>query len=201
MNTGEGRQSGSRPMMVVRRYGWGRNPLRRGTDRIESAVVVLAVLAGLLAVPVAAAFGSGLGKAMARESDQIRVTARPVQVTTVEDASPLAAEQPGTMSTMVRATWTGSDGVPHEVDVQVLDGSKAGKQLTVWIDGSGAVVRTPQSKLETAAVGAVAGIGALILSWFGLVFLVGVTGLVLGRWRSRYWQTEWARVAPLWNRR
>jgi len=44
--------------MRLRRFGFGRNPLRRRADRLESALLIAILAAGLLMVPAAAALGT-----------------------------------------------------------------------------------------------------------------------------------------------
>ena len=44
--------------MQLRRFGFGCNPLRRNVDRLESALLVAILGAGLLMIPAAAALGT-----------------------------------------------------------------------------------------------------------------------------------------------
>ncbi|MEJ1109559.1 MULTISPECIES: hypothetical protein [unclassified Kribbella] len=58
MSTTRQRRAELLVLMWCRRLGFGRNPLRRRVDRIESTFLLSALVAGLLVVPAAAALGT-----------------------------------------------------------------------------------------------------------------------------------------------
>jgi hypothetical protein len=58
MSTTRQRRAELSVLMWCRRFGFGRNPLRRRVDRIESAFLLSALVAALLVVPAAAALGT-----------------------------------------------------------------------------------------------------------------------------------------------
>ncbi|TDO48262.1 hypothetical protein EV651_12328 [Kribbella sp. VKM Ac-2571] len=50
-----------RVLMRLRRLSFGRNPLRRTTDRLEAALLWTALVAAVLVIPASAALGGAVG--------------------------------------------------------------------------------------------------------------------------------------------
>lgn len=63
MSSHEDRRPGRRLAGLARRLGFDRNPLRRGTDRIEAALRLVVMIMLVTAVPAAAAGAAGLVRA------------------------------------------------------------------------------------------------------------------------------------------
>src|SRR5918999_4088948 len=88
----------------ARRLGFGISPLRRSVDRLEAGVLIGALLLGLLAVPVAAAFGTSAHEAAAREAAHQRSLLRVVPARTLEDtAAPV--DRPAVAQVPIRVAW------------------------------------------------------------------------------------------------
>ncbi len=169
--------------------GWfarlfGRSPLVRSTDRIEVLAVLLAVAAILLAIPVAGAVGTAVYSS--------RVTAYAAQVqarhtvtaTVVEDGD--TTVRPYSVNFAAHARWQ-DHGVTHEGTFAWDRPTKAGEQLTVWVDGTGDYAGPPPRAERAAADGI--SVGAVI--WLAVVTLAAATvGLVrfrLDRRRHNQW--------------
>ena len=88
MSIGRSRSGEPWVLMRARRLGYGRNPLRRRVDRIESAIVFGAVLAALLMIPIAAATGTAVRNASEQTAAHRRAVLIQVQARTLEDTSP-----------------------------------------------------------------------------------------------------------------
>lgn len=186
----------------LRRSLWpGHNELCRGSDRIEAAMWIVALLVALLALPVAGAIGSQTYTDMADQAQRQRAERHQITATLTEDAavSPAAGRgSPGNPPVAVHATWTTDTGT-RSGTVVAPPGARRGTTVPVWVDGRGAVVTAPITEAD-AVGGAVATAIALWVSVLGLLLAV-LTSLhaVLGRGRAAAWQREWLRVEPRWR--
>jgi hypothetical protein len=182
-------------VMQLRRFGFGRrNPLRRRVDRIESTVVLLAILAGLVAVPVGAAFGTSVRERSEQHAAQQRSVLQPVQARTAEDAPVGMPDVPGDEAATSRVVWQHSDGSVREGRADVLLGTKANTELTIWLDRSGAIAAAPRPAGDSAALGGGVGLTVVLGSWFLLWLLVLAARVPLERRRMLEWQDDWIRV-------
>ncbi|MET9232243.1 hypothetical protein [Lentzea sp. NPDC003310] len=182
----------------------GRNQLAAAGDRLEGAVLVLAVAVALLAAPIAAAAGSELharqrAQVMAEQGIRLRAVA-----TLVENAPPaMTVDDRGTVleTTPVAATWNGPDGQEEVGDVQAHFGALAGTTVPIWIDRQGGVTEPPRSP-EGAVINA---IGFALAVWGGstgaAALLYFLTRFTHTRLRLRRWEREWRQVSHDWTAR
>jgi hypothetical protein len=147
-----------RVVMRARRLGFGRNPLRRGTDRVESLLVIGLILLGMLAIPAAAVLGTAVRDRSEATAAQQRAVLRPVRATTLEAASTGIGAAPGQVLSRVRVGWLDAAGLPHEGRVDVVVGTEAGTEVTVWLDHAGAIAKAPRPAGDSAAIGGAAGL-------------------------------------------
>jgi len=119
-------------MMQLRLLSLGRNPLRRRVDRLEAVLSMVALMAASLVVPAAAAFGTTIRDRAERASVQERAHTRAVVARTLEDSEETALRSPGITSTTVRVGWFDASGSAREDRADVLIGTKAGSELTIW---------------------------------------------------------------------
>ena len=186
-------------LRAARRFGLGRNPLRRRVDRIESLIVLCAVLLGLLIVPAAAALGTAVGHASERAAEQRRASLTQVQARTLESTDPVVTEVPGAYSSRVKVGWTDPAGWPHEGSMSMPAGTRAGTPVTIWLDNSGAIAPPPRTASDSNAMGGAIGLSAAMISWLVLAGLTRLAVALLDRRRIRDWEREWAHVAPRWR--
>ncbi|MEV0287055.1 MULTISPECIES: hypothetical protein [unclassified Kribbella] len=195
------RRSGERwVLMQARRLGFGRNPLRRPADRIETAVLWCALIAALLMVPVGAAVGTAYRNSSNAAADAQRALLHEVKARTLEGTERYAPSAPGDTLSMVRIGYVDQQGVEREAVTTVVIGTKAGDEVPVWLDRNGNVVRAPRTGVDTAAVGSVIGMLTIAGSWLALWALVRLARIPLDRRRARDWASEWKSVAPRWMR-
>ena len=176
-----------------------RNPLRRGSDRVETAVLALLVIVFLAAAPFAAlAFGSWV-LARARQA-QLAERASSFQV----PALVLKLEAPGGGGygdPGAQARWTAHDGKVITGDIAVPLGAAAGSTQWLWTTADGQLTNPPLQDSQVTGQAYVAeGLGV-----FTLAVLLTVTGLVT-RWtldkrRMAAWDTEWRSTGPRWTTR
>lgn len=164
-----------------------RNPLVRRADRIEAFVVLVAMFASLVAIPVAAVVGastySARDRLYAREAlERHRVAA------TVVDASAEDLE-----ATAVEAKWPVSAG-ERTGTLPFAGPAKPGDRVDVWVDNDGnPVVRPTPAWL---AVGDGIGMATVTLLSAVVVMATAVTAVRSRLDRARYarWDREIERL-------
>ncbi|MFJ8914002.1 hypothetical protein [Amycolatopsis sp. NPDC102389] len=179
-----------------RRIHLGRNPLARGADRVEAAILVVGVLIALLGVPLAAAAGSEAYATMMARSAVETASRHSTTAFLLEDAPSARVGVDGTPSAetaRVPARWALPDGGFREAPVISDLGASAGEAVTVWLDESGAVTGPPVLPLDATSTGIGVGVGV----WLGAVTLLAAGYLtarhLLDRARSAAWDREWER--------
>jgi hypothetical protein len=187
---------------TIRLMGWGRNPLRRRSDRIEGWLSVLFLGVMFVIGPWAASHA-----AHAVYRDDLRATAWErqhrfrVDAVLVRDARPdphdSTTPPPENVPTVAR--WTGRDATVHTGTVYVPEGSRAGTVVRIWINDQSLVSvppgrRSPRMDAGMAAVLLLGGIAG------GLAGIRRVIRWQLDRRRLRAWQLEWMMVGPGWTR-
>lgn len=184
----------------ARRFGIGKSPLRRRSDRIESALLWSGLLVALLLVPAAAAVGTSVTNASEQSADRQRAVLREVRATTLEGTERDVPSAPGDVLSRVRVSYVDANGLPREGMTSVVIGTKAGAEVTIWNDRSGAVAVAPRSRSDSTAFGVAAGLSTLAVCWLLLWGAVRLSLVPLNRGRSREWDAEWQAVAPRWLR-
>ena len=176
-----------------------RNPLRRGSDRVETAVLALLVIVFLVAAPFAALASRSWTLARAHQA-QLAEQASSYQV----PALVLKLEAPvggayGDPSAQAR--WTAHDGKVVTGDIAVPLGAAVGSTQWLWTTADGQPTYPPlQDSQVTGQAYFAEG-----FSVFTLAVLLTVTGLVtrrtLDRRRMAAWDTEWRATGPHWTTR
>lgn len=177
----------------VRSLGFGRNPLRRGVDRIESMIVLIVVLAGLLMVPAGVALGGAVRGASEHAAAQRRAALTEVPARTLADSEQIPAGL-GQVLSRVHVGWTDANGVVHEGWTLVSIGVRSGTDMTIWLDQSGAIVAPPSPPDDSAALGGAVGLTAVLAGWMLLAGLNRLALVPLNRRRSRDWEREWEQL-------
>jgi hypothetical protein len=176
-----------------------RNPLRRGSDRVETAVLVLLVIVFLAAAPFVALASGSWALAMAHQA-QLAERASSFQV----PAHVLKLEAPGGGAyggPAAQVRWTAHDGTVITADIAVPFGVAAGSTQWLWTTADGQLTNAP---LEDSQVTGQAHI-AEGFSVVTLAVLLTAAGLVT-RWtldkrRMAAWDTEWRSTGPHWTTR
>jgi len=187
-------------LMLLRRFGFGRNPLRRRVDRVESAVLLGVLVAGLLVVPGAAALGTTIRNRFEHAATQRRAELHSVQARTLEKTAQAVPAGRGQVATRVRVQWHDASGSPHEGRADVLIGTEAGSALTIWLDRFGAIAPAPREPADSVALGVATGFTVPMVVWPLLWGLFRIARRILGRRRADGWEREWEQVAPRWTR-
>jgi hypothetical protein len=189
---------------LARRMGMDANPLRRGCDRAEAWLRLGLVLVFLVASPLAA-FGLGhltndasLRAARAEAANEHQVPAVLLHRVSHNSNDPLYSTSE---LAWAQARWTAPDGRRRVGEVPAAVGSRAGRQVPIWVDNAGQLVYPPigQGQIASRVIAVVALTPAILA-----VILLGVGWLIrrlLDRRRLAGWATEWSAVEPLWTKR
>jgi hypothetical protein len=97
------------------------------------------------------------------------------------------------------ARWTDSVGRQHEDEVLAHSATRAGDQVSIWLDRDGELTSPPGSSLSAALDGLAIGIVVLGLgcSLIAAVW-IGLRRIIFNH-NTRGWEREWARVGPEWT--
>lgn len=180
-----------------------RNPLRRASDRIETAMLIVLVVVFAAAAPVAAWQASARVHAIAHRV-QLEQEASRQQVTALllKPAPPAQAGGGGIASyPRVPARWTAPDGRPVTGEVMVPPGTAAGATVRVWVTRDGQLTTQPLQDFQVADQAFLTG----TLSILALGILLTVTGVLghraLDRRRMAGWDADWRATEPRWTAR
>jgi len=177
-----------------------RNPLRRGTDRLETCLLVglFAVIA--VVTPFAARLVGHASYAAGLQARQEQLANRhQVQAALTKDAGPVSGYSISAY-VLTPATWTSVTGVRRSGEVPAEPGSREGTSISVWTDGNGYLDSPPLDVSEVASQADAATVGVIVAS--GVVYIVGAAAIkqLLNRRRMAAWDADWVTTAPTWNR-
>jgi hypothetical protein len=176
-----------RPMTwpVLRLFS--RNPLIRTSDRVQAAVVTLAVLLVVIAAACAGILGTIIHDTEAQTFLQQAQTRHAVVATAIEDSKPAARSE--TTASTVYAQWQ-LNGINH-ADVLGWDYAvKAGEPLQIWVDADGNRVNRPTPVARAAADA----LSAAVVGWLIVVLtaaqVVCAVRAHMNRMRDAQWERE-----------
>lgn len=164
----------------------GRDPLVRGSDRIEALVMVLAVVVSLLALPIAGAVGTAVYDSRRQAYAEQADARRTVAATVTDGPSPQQNSRTG--ATTVPARWT-ADGTEHTGTVKAPSAIKPGDTVEIWIDHNGAQVPAPTPTTRAAVEAAT---GALVM-WISVVAIAATLSTLARAVCNRIRFTGWQR--------
>jgi hypothetical protein len=175
-----------------------RNPLRRASDRVETVVLAVLVIAFLVAAPFAALASGSWALARAHQA-QLAQRASSYQV----PARVLALDWRGAAlgDSQAQARWTAHDGTVITAEIAVPLGKAADSTQWVWTTAGGQLTNPPLEDSQVTGQAYIAeGFGVLTLA-----VLLAITGLVtrwtLDRRRMAAWDAQWRATGPRWTTR
>ena len=189
---------------LARWLGVDRNPLRRGTDRLEAALRLVVILLEVVAVPAAAvvvgrwAYHDALHRAQAQRTVNHQVTA-----ILLEDAPASGIPDPYTsvQTAWVSARYQPPGQPPRTAEVLAMIGAHKGSAVRTWIDPSGAVTGPPLDHRILVGDVWIAVVATCLVPWLLLLAASALVRQALDRWRLRAWEAEWRASGPLWSGR
>ena len=165
----------------------GRNPLVRTSDRIEVAIMALAVAVSLAVIPFALAVGTAVHEEHARtyaaeQADRHMVTATATADSTTRPSGPTA---------VVSARWQVGDvenagAFPWNFPV------KDGSNMDIWVDRNGRHVGPPAPSWQAGLDAVLAAVGMWLSVTAAAALLVAAARLFLRRARYAGWSRDMA---------
>jgi hypothetical protein len=187
---------------LARWLGFDRNPLRRGTDRVEGALRLVMIILAVLAVPAASVAAGRWADHYALHRAQVQRTVNH-QVTAVllEDAPATEIPSPYTsvQTAWVPARWQPPGQPPRTGEVLAVVGARKGSTVRTWIDPTGAVTDPPLDHRVIVGNVWVAVMATCLVSWVLLLAATALARRMLDRRRLRAWEAEWRTSGPLWS--
>ncbi len=169
------------------RIAWvfGRNPLLRRADRIEALATLVALIASLVAIPVAGVMVATVYSARDRAHAQETHSRHTVMAAVVNTRG--LDQRSGTV--VVEATWPAAAGqrsgsFHHSSPVNV------GERLEIWIDTDGNLVAPPSSARQAVDDAVAAGMATLIIMGVSITSLTSAVRSRLDRGREAQWESE-----------
>jgi hypothetical protein len=186
---------------VLRGRRLDRNPLRRKSDRAETAVLGVLLAAFLAAAPFAAhAAGSWAYAASAREAQAQGARVHPVPATLLQAAPPWTS-YPAGAAPDVRARWRAPDGQVRTGQVFVLSAAAAGSTVTVWTSQAGQLADPPLGHAQVVSRGEQAAAAAVASLAITLIVAGWLARRFLDRRRLAAWGADWLANGPSWTPR
>ncbi|WP_407548600.1 hypothetical protein QOM21_05540 [Streptomyces sp. Pv4-95] len=180
-------------------WRWRSNPVKRPSDVLESAVLLVALVLVCLGGPAVAVMAGRAAQGTFREQRQERYPATAVLVDDAPDRTSPAYSSGGDDKVRAPIRWRDAQNTVHRGSTQVEPGRPSGSKVPVWLDGRGRLTHQPLDPAGgTAAATLVGGLAAG--GWCAAVSLVtyGLRRLLKYR-RARQWDEEWADVAARWG--
>lgn len=184
----------------VRGRRFDRNPLRRASDRIETAALAVLVIAFLVGAPFAAMATGGWIHGMAQRAEISQQASRSrVPAVVLSVTASVGGEEK--VSDEAEARWRAPDGREVTGEVPVPAGTAVGQTVQVWTDQAGDPTTAP---LADSQVGDQTVLGEIL----GVIAVAGVVTLAgelicwaLNRRRMADWDADWHATGPRWTTR
>jgi hypothetical protein len=199
-----GKQPGSTWLgRLVRRWRPDRNPLRRKSDLVETAVVGVLVAAFCVGAPFAArAAGNWTYTASLREQQAESAAWHQVRATVVQTIPVLSgyASAPG-ITPEVKARWRAPDGQVRTGLLYVIGGARAGSTFTVWTNRVGQLTNPPLQESQIATRADLDETLAVAVLAIVLLAIGGLAHKAVDRYRLAAWGADWLATGPRWSPR
>ena len=176
-----------------------RNPLRRGSDRAETAMLSVLIAAFLAMAPFAAhAAGSWTYAASAREAQAQQAALHQVPATLLQAAAPWNLSESGSEA---NARWKAPDGRESTGQVFVLSGATAGSTVMLWVNQAGQLTDSPLQHGQVTGRAVMARVLAVAALAVMLIVVGWAARWALDRRRLAAWDAEWLATGPRWSPR
>ena len=198
------RRPGGNLARLARWLGFDRNPLRRGTDRVEGALRLVMIIVLVAVVPATAvAVGRWTYHDVVHQAQAQQAVEHQVSAMLLRDAPATGIPNPYTsvQSAWVPARWQ-PPGQPYRTgEVLAVAGARKGSTVRTWIGPSGAVTDPPMERRVIRGDVLMAVTATLLVSGVLLLAAAGLARQMLDRRRLRAWEAEWRASGPQWSGR
>lgn len=176
-----------------------RNPLRRGSDRVETAMLGVLLAAFLVGAPFAAhAAGSWTYAASIREAQAQQAALGQVPATLLQAAAPWSVGEGGAEA---QARWKAPDGQVRTGQIFVPSGAPAGSTVKVWVNQAGQLTGSPLQHSQVTGRAVIAQVLAVTALAVVLIIVGWAARWALDRRRLAAWEAEWLASGPRWSPR
>jgi hypothetical protein len=180
-----------------------RNPLRRRSDRAETALLALLLAVFLAGAPfVANAAGSWTYTSSLREQQAQSAVVHHVPATLLQAAPDWSMNaNPPEELPETNARWTAPEGQVHTGQVYAPSGAAAGSTVMVWVNQAGQLTDPPLQSSQVASravLDETLAVAALAI----MLIVVGRLGhWALDKRRLAAWGADWLATGPRWSSR
>jgi len=175
-----------------------RNPLRRGSDRAETAMLAVLLAAFLAGAPFAAhAAGSWIYAATAREAQAQQAALHQVPATLLQATTPWGIEG----GAEAQARWRAPDGQVRTGQIFVSGSALAGSTVMVWTNQAGQVSESPLQQSQVTGRTVMAQVIAVAALAVTLIIVGWAAHWALERRKLAAWDAEWLATEPRWSPR
>lgn len=186
---------------VVRWLGADGNPLRRRTDRMESAVRLALLLVFLACGPLLASLTGSWTQAAGLHQVRQQQSWRQVRAVLLRPAPQPHYAYGSMISYWVPGRWRAPSGANRLGEIPVAAGVPAGASVRVWVTGAGRVTgRQPLTTRVVVRRVILAELATLAGLAIALLIVAGLVRWQLNRRRMANWAIEWAAFGPRWTR-
>jgi hypothetical protein len=184
---------------LIRGLRADRNPLRRATDRLETAIVAGLVATFLIGAPAVAMISWHWASAAGLRAEQI--IRYKVHATLLENAPGALYSPYWPVAMPALARWTAPNGSLRTGLVDADSGGRAGTMVTIWTDETGRPIGQAPRRGQVTTQAALAAVDAAIV--LGIVLLVAGTLALrsVNRRKLAAWDAAWQVVGPQWTSR
>lgn len=181
-------------------WRWRRNPLKRGSDRVEAWALLVS---GLLLVVGAPTVGVETGLAMTADAHRPAADWKAVSAVVIHKAPPpstITGVDSGDRPVLATVRWHVPGGHDHTGHALVRPNSPAGTRTTIWLDRNGHVHQDLVDPLSAAYDGIAFG---FLTGTATAMFAGGSYAAIrcaLDRRRAAALAYEWAVIGPEWRR-
>jgi hypothetical protein len=176
-----------------------RNPLRRGSDRAETAMLCVLLAAFLAGAPLAAhAAGTWTYAASAREAQVQRGALHQVRATLLQAATAWIFNDGGAEA---NARWKAPDGQACTGQLFVAGDAAAGSTVMVWVNQAGQLTDPPLQRSQVTGRAGLAEALAVTGLAVALIIVGWAARWALDRRRLAAWDAEWLATGPRWSPR
>lgn len=165
----------------------GRNPLVRGIDRVEAAILALLAVLCVLALPMAASMGTYVHDSRARAYVEEAQSRHQVTAVAIEDGHGSISGRKVAFS--ARATWR-FGGREHDGVIGWPSRPNKGAQQGIWVNSEGVSVRAPRPQARAVGEAILVGLSAWVATATAAAGLVCVVHRKFDRVRSAGWDRE-----------
>jgi hypothetical protein len=185
---------------LARWLGADGSPLRRRTDRMESAARVLLGLLFLVGGPLLASMAGRWMQHAGQDEMRQQQSWRQVNAVVLQSA-PRPFYSYGSISTYwVAGRWRAPSGASRTGEVPAQAGVPAGASVKIWVNEAGRMTGRPpltgQVVVLRMVLAEVVAVGGLVVV---LSLLYSLIRWQLNRRRMAYWAMEWAAFGPRWT--